>query len=74
MIRQSASVTLIENQSRRALADACPTLAGRAATPRGVVSRQVCLPLAVRPSPVLGPFENSNLGRLWVGSGGQAYV
>ena len=74
MIGQFLALTLIENQPRRALADACPTCADPRRTPRGVVARQVLLPLAVRPSPISGPSENSNLDPWWVGLGGLAYV
>ena len=74
MIDENSAIALIENQLLRAGRAASPALAAARPTPRGGLRAPVCLPLAVRPSPISGPLENSNLGPWAKGSGGLAHV
>lgn len=68
---------LIENQSRNAYR-APPPIGFRrrrpaAATPRGVVLREACPPMAVRPSSISGQKKNSKLELPQKGLGGRVY-
>ena len=74
MIGEIAAIALIENQLPRPSRARLVARAAARATPRGVVLKPVLLPLAVRPSPISGPSENSNPVSRVMGSGGQANV